>query len=444
MRKLYRHQATALRHTLAHSSWALYMEQRLGKNLVALRTLSFRKAFPALVVGPYSALYSWAKECAAEGIPYRTAFGTTVQKREILLNAAGGVTLLPWQALALAEHSQWEAVIIDESRTIANPQSAVTKAALKLTSHEVRGILSGTPATEGAQEYYTQLRFLGEHWGGLSYWDWLVRYFRQGVAVKGGKWYPTAEGERYIARTVAQYAYQLRRDETTYRLPNELVERPVRLPAKVRGIYDRAEREFVLEHADGSLEMSSWAGQKYAWARRIADGIMEDLSDCHTAKVNELLDVLDSVPGRVIVWAQYVAEVEALQSFLQRTGRTCLPIYGAVAPAMREKRLEMWAESDDGLLIAQPETLKMGADLSATDTMIWFSVPTSLDCWLQACERTRKIGVHAGTRNIVLYTEGTLDEDIYRALETKNADALKMSALIQRAAERKAEPTWWK
>ena len=399
-----------------------------------------------LVIAPYSALRGWAETLAGEGLGYYVAAEGLVCDRDTKATQARGWVLCPWQIVSrmpMTISTAWDAVVVDESRIISNPKANVTHAVLNIRARN-HVVLSGAPVTEGMYEYYTQMWFLGESWGGLSFWDWRAKHFRQSVAVHGGRWYPTAAGERYVTATVARYAYQLRRADTPYALPAETSVRFVQLPEVPARQYRRVEKEFIREAADGTLDLTSWAGQRLVWMRRIADGVDENGDWTHGAKLVELHQLLSGpLAGKpVVVWAEYVSEIEAITQ--SPDGRVVFPIHGAISPAMREKRIELWSGTDDGILLCQPQCMRYGADLSHADTAVWFSAPASLDTWLQAQERTRKIGVHACTYTYVLVTEQTVDEDIWNALRDKDAEALRAGALVRAAATRKEQPQWWK
>jgi len=62
------YQREAMRFLISRKRAALFMEMRLGKTLVVLRSLRRVNANPILIVAPFSALGSWEGELASEGM----------------------------------------------------------------------------------------------------------------------------------------------------------------------------------------------------------------------------------------------------------------------------------------------------------------------------------------------------------------------------------------
>src|SRR5699024_8797249 len=140
----------------------------LGKTL---QVLSFLQHFKnenghcfALVVCPTSLIYNWENEMKkftpdlsfhihhGQGRTYNTK---ELKKYNVLLTSYGTLR----SDIQLLVKFEFDYVILDESQSIKNPQSKVTKAA-RLLNASNRFCLSGTPMQNNTFDIYSQMNFL--------------------------------------------------------------------------------------------------------------------------------------------------------------------------------------------------------------------------------------------------------------------------------------------
>lgn len=127
----------------------------LGKTLQALAAINGR----TLVVTPTSVLFNWLAEAKRFRPDLRLA---TYHGARRQLDTKADVLLTTYPILRndIDEISElpWDAVILDESQTIKNPDSQVARAAYKLRARW-RLTLSGTPVENRLDELWSQLHF---------------------------------------------------------------------------------------------------------------------------------------------------------------------------------------------------------------------------------------------------------------------------------------------
>jgi superfamily II DNA or RNA helicase len=127
----------------------------LGKTLQTLATLRGR----ALVVCPRSVVYNWIDEIERfrPGLRHHLYHGA-----ERRLDAGADVTLTTYAILRndveILTGERWDAVVLDESQAIKNPDSQVARAAHRLHA-DFRVTLSGTPVENRLEELWSQMHF---------------------------------------------------------------------------------------------------------------------------------------------------------------------------------------------------------------------------------------------------------------------------------------------
>ncbi|MGW4441046.1 SNF2-related protein [Streptomyces sp. NPDC004596] len=132
---------------------------------------------------------------------------------------------------------------------------------------------------------------------------------------------------------------------------------------------------------------------------------------------------------KTVVWSSFVANITALSTALNHhnpaviTGATAVD--DATAPTDRRRQLSKFRRNDDcWALIATPQTLGEGVSLHHTAIdQVHVDRGYSAGTWLQAIDRTHRLGLPPGSRPTctVLIAEDTIDERVTAALNAKVA-----------------------
>jgi SNF2 family DNA or RNA helicase len=140
------------------------------------------------------------------------------------------------------------------------------------------------------------------------------------------------------------------------------------------------------------------------------------LTACH-----ERLEDLRNDNERVVVFARFRPEVEAIRRVGVRAGLPTHVLRGGVGREDRDKaRRQFQTQAGPSLFVAQIQSGGLGITLHASAEVIFYSVTYALDDYIQACDRVHRIGQ---TRNVTyqhLSAVNTIDLDIYAALRNKH------------------------
>jgi len=414
------HQVKALAYCLGQRHPALFLEMRLGKTLVVIRAVKFYG--PAvkrvLVVAPNSALDGWVDQLQDEGEAWVMLRGERDKRLDLMKSPVKWFLVNKEAFLVLPELASmpWDVVVLDESTFIKNPKAKVSK----FYCHNFRGvkhrfILTGTPNPESDLEFFCQFQFLDGHFMGFAnYWSFRIKHFSQMMF----DWVAKPGTKKTIAQVVAKRAFVLRRKDAGFDIPKVKQVRRVFLDKKTRLAYDKLERDFATE-LDGHELKTLWAGAKFAWLRQLANGFIKGEMSW-SGKVKELSDLLTGeLKGeKVVVWFNFNAEVKAVHQALVDLGIKAASLTGETLLKLRKEWVEDFRRGSIQVLLLQQAVAQTGLDLSAADTAIYFSLPTSLMAMKQTEDRILKMG-KSGLLYLYLVTAKTVDEDVFEGSRAK-------------------------
>ena len=139
-------------------------------------------------------------------------------------------------------------------------------------------------------------------------------------------------------------------------------------------------------------------------------------------RVDALVETLEEVSGKAIIWAIYRADIARITERLRSVfGEDCLVVYdGTTASADRPTLVDAFqAEGGPQFFIGQPKTGGYGLTLTAASTVVYYGNSYDLEIRLQSEDRAHRIGQRSAVTYVDLVTPGTVDERILDALRSK-------------------------
>lgn len=446
------YQRKAMKHVSRLRSFALFMEMRLGKTLLSIRIVKSWKPGPAdkvLVVAPFSAWNGWEEDLTSEGLQPVFLEGTSAQRIRKLesSNAAWFVTNYESQRGFKKGHGIGKALlsagfttlIFDESDLLKNPRSEVSKFYVKRFKHSTgvkhKILLSGTPAPESDMDFVQQLLCIeAENFDFADYYSFRNMH----CYLKGFNWAIKTKDKPWFREVLAHNAYMLTLNDVNLGSEIITVKRYVEFDAKHEKIYRTLEEEFILECKEADVfKVTDQSITAMMWQRQLAGGILKGELSWY-GKMNELVYLLDGdlKNQQVIVWASFIPELEAVYSVLCAKKISCKKLDGSMATSLRRECTKDFQASKFRVLIANPEVIKYGEDLSTASTAIWYSLPTSKKTFSQATRRTTAVGKTTACFNVLLMTKNSTDQDLLENIEDSKRRNSSMHTLVTRIIKR--------
>jgi len=422
---------------------ALFWEMRLRKTATTIRFVKLRSDIHSiLVMGPTSVLPGWVHELETENENDVWFISGDNKKRRESLNRLQASMMSTGKRTWVITNKEihisvpeiglmlWDAVILDESRFVANPRARVTRFCLRnFRKAKLRICLTGTAAPESDLEYFTQIQFLDYcHWHEKNYWEFRAKHFLP----KRYDWVMRPESRPYILGVLNHCAFFLQRNQVKLGGVKVYERRAVELPMYMRKIYNKAQDEFLLEGED-EIHSTIWATQKYLWLRQLCSGfVREELTSNHKLELLwELLSV--GIRGeQAVIWCCYKSELFAVRDFLFYRGEKVEIIYGDVKPMQRETHRQHFQSGVIKYLVIQPQSFKWGTNLTAAGALVYFSSPESAETRQQTEDRAVDISTNDSSLIVDLYCLDTIEEDIYMSNIRKESRQQLMHRIMNR------------
>jgi SNF2 family DNA or RNA helicase len=140
-------------------------------------------------------------------------------------------------------------------------------------------------------------------------------------------------------------------------------------------------------------------------------------------RLSELLDVVEEVRGKAIIWATWTHDIHAIEEALAKKygPRSVATYFGKTPQEDRQNIIERFQDPDSELrfFVGQPKTGGYGITLTEANTVIYFSNSYDLEIRLQSEDRAHRIGQNNTVTYVDLVSPGTIDEKILSALRDK-------------------------
>lgn len=436
----YEHQVRAFEFCRRLDHSALLMEPGTGKTLVAIALLGHwwktEGLQRALIVAPKSVMPEWERQFGEladfpHGLVLLT--GSLEDRRDTLKNWSEGqgiqVAVINYEATwrMVEELKDWgpQIVIADESQKIKNTKAQQTKAVTALgKTAKHRLILTGTPVTQSPLDFFAQYRFLDSRIFGTSFISFRSRY-----AIMGGYGGYQVLGYWNLEELAAKahsIAFRVTKEECLD-LPetvNQFVYAD--LEAEAENLYQTLRKEAIIKFSDTEQVTAPIVLTELLRLQQIIGGFIstsensyKQVSQAKLQVAKELLEEMKEANKKVVIFARFVPEVEALAKIAQDLGMKTFSLTGETSMESRQQALKDFQSGDLQVFIAQIATGGVGITLTAADTAIFYSTDFSLANYEQAKARLHRIGQKNSVVYIHIMAKGTIDEEVMGRLAAK-------------------------
>ena len=148
-----------------------------------------------------------------------------------------------------------------------------------------------------------------------------------------------------------------------------------------------------------------------------------DIQALDSNRMSEMLNVVDEMMGKVIIWASYVWDIRRIADALatQYGHDSSAVFYGQTSQDDRDEIVSLFQEPDSELrfLVANPKTGGYGLTLTEATNVIYYNNSYDLEIRLQSEDRAHRIGQEHHVLYVDLVSPNTVDEKIIKALKNK-------------------------
>ena len=455
--KPYAHQLEALKQAYNKEYYAFFMEMGTGKSKVLIDEIGGYflqgKIDSALIIAPKGVYRNWERgeipTHLPDEIPYTVAAWrapsemTKDDKKKLkdIIYPNGKLRILLMNIEALSGsvgikyvtqflHKNNTLLAIDESTTIKTPTASRTKNAIKISKlAKVRRIMTGSPVTKNPLDVYAQLEFLSPNITRQNYWAFKSRYavmVRRNFGTRSTNLVVGFQRLPELNTIIDQYSYRVLKEDCLD-LPEKIyTTRTISLTSEQVKAYEEM-RRFNITEMDGKTMTSLSTLAALIRLHQITCGHVTfddgDTKEIKSNRMNELLNILEEVDGKVIIWANYRFDIKKIQQTLsEKFGADSVATYfGDTKDKDRQDIVEKFQDKNSSLkyFVGNPSTGGYGLTLTAAHTVVYYSNSYDLEKRMQSEDRAHRIGQVNKVTYVDMIAEGTVDEKIVRSLRSK-------------------------
>ena len=320
---------------------------------------------------------------------------------------------------------------IDESTTIKNPTAKRTKNILKIADlAKYRRILTGSPVTKSPLDLYSQCEFLDPyHLGHQSYYSFRARYANMIDRNFGGRRVQIVGSYRRLpelTEKLEKFSYRVLKEDCLDLPPKVFTKRIIELTDEQKKVYAQMKREAVAE-LEGKVMSTMNVMTQLMRLHQVTCGHFkaddETITEIKNNRIDSLLELLEETEGKVIIWANYRADIKNIVTALKKAygEASTVEYHGGVDPTLRQDNIAQFQQknSPTRYFVGNAQTGGYGITLTAANTVVYYSNSYDLEKRLQSEDRAHRIGQTGSVTYVDLMAENTIDERIVKALRKK-------------------------
>ena len=453
--KPYAHQMTALEKSWNKESYAYFMEMGTGKTKVLIDNMAMLydkgKVDGALIIAPKGVIGTWYNQEIPTHLPDHIENVSVLWQANItkgqqeklneLLKSSDKLHILIMNVEALSTSKGTDfaesflrthntIMAIDESTTIKNSAAKRTKNILKLAPQsKYRRIMTGSPITKNPLDLYSQCEFLSS-WllDFASFYAFRNRYAEmktihaQGRSIQVVNFFKNI-GE--LSDKLKGFSYRVLKEDCLD-LPDKIyVKRNVVLTEEQSKLY-RQMKTMALAILNGKQTTTVTVLTQLMRLHQITcghftadDGSTQNIK---SNRINELMNVLEEVEGKAIIWANYQKDMSEIKKAIEKEygEGSVVDYYGLTPQEDRQPNIKRFQEDPEcRFFVGTPQTGGYGITLTQANTVVYYSNGYDLEKRLQSEDRAHRIGQKKSVTYVDLIAEDTVDEKIVKALRKK-------------------------
>ena len=410
---LFEHQKFALEQTKNQTHVAYYLDMGLGKTFVGSEKMRELDAKVNLIVCQKSKVQDWVnhfkeyyrwykKDIAANQI-----FDLTNKKEygpflASVTFCGKSMTIgvinydLIFRRPELANLKDFT-LMLDESSLVQNENSKRSRFILKKLKPINVILLSGTPTGGKYEKLWSQCKLLGWKISKDAFWKTYVEFH-----FDDSNGFPFRVVDGY--KNVERLKRKLREHGSIFMKSNEVFDLPAQIDSK---IFIPTIKEYSKFRKDSIVIFKN---QEFVGDTTLTKMLYERMlcGFANNEKLNALSDLLESTDDRIVIFYNFVNELEALKSIC--SDRPISIINGDI------KDLSHYENSEDSVTLIQYQAGAMGLNLQKANKIVYFTPPLSSELFEQSKKRIHRIGQERTCFYYYLICRNSIEEKIYRTL----------------------------
>jgi SNF2 family DNA or RNA helicase len=429
------HQKKVLAVCAKRDRFGIYHDTGTGKTLETLEIIRHHNV-KTLVVCPLSLIEgAWMQETRDKYPGMETSnLWVAKKKSPVALDKAleKKLCIINYEAFRTIDKklagAGFEMVVLDESARIKSPKSSTAKKVIDFCDNvKYIYLLSGVPAPNGIEDYWTQMRILDPLLWGKSFYKFRTKYFYS--SGYGGYTWAIKPGYKEKLRsdiaTVAEYVNKADVLDLPERTDSMRV---FQLSSEERKHYKNIKSNLLTILDDGEAITSPSAVTAIMKLRQLSSGFLLDEGAVHEigkSKINELMQLLEDIGSKqVIIWIQFKHEAETVKSTLGKAGYNSGILNSTATENEKQEYLKDFKCGKLQYIICHPKSVGYGHTLTNCSESVYYSCGYSYDDDYQSRDRIYRYGQQEKCSYYYLIAAGTMDKPIMDAVHRKEKTSM--------------------
>ena len=453
--KPYAHQLTALENSWHKEEYAYFMEMGTGKTKVLIDNVAMLydkgKVDGVLIIAPKGVVGTWYNQELPNHLADHIENVTVLWQANInkkqqdkldqLFKTGHELHILVMNVEALSTdkgtlfaakflRSHKSMLAIDESTTIKNPKAKRTKNILGLGDIcKYRRIMTGSPVTKNPLDLYSQCEFLNPSLLQFtSYYAFRNRYAEMKTIHVHGRSVDVVhkfQNLKELSETLKPFSYRVLKQDCLDLPEKVYIKREISLSPEQKKLYEQMKKQ-AFATLNGKQVTSVTVLTQLMRLQQITCGHFTaddgSIQPIRNNRLAELLDVLEEIEGKVIIWGHYQEDVKNIVNILtDKYGPgSVVSYYGLTPQEERQKNIKKF-QANNGVrfLVGTPQTGGYGITLTEANTVIYYSNGYDLEKRMQSEDRAHRIGQKKTVTYVDIIAEKTVDTKIVKSLRKK-------------------------
>ena len=453
--KPYAHQLTALENSWHKEEFAYFMEMGTGKTKVLIDNVAMLydkgKVDGVLIIAPKGVVGTWYNQELPNHLADHIENVTVLwqaninkkqqEKLDQLFKTGHELHILVMNVEALSTdkgklfaakflRSHKSMIAIDESTTIKNPKAKRTKNILSLGNIcKYRRIMTGSPVTRNPLDLYSQCEFLNPNLLQFtSYYAFRNRYAEMKTIHVHGRSVDVVhkfQNLKELSETLKPFSYRVLKQDCLDLPEKVYIKREISLSPEQKKLYEQMKKQ-AFATLNGKQVTSVTVLTQLMRLQQITCGHFTaddgSIQPIRNNRLAELLDVLEEIEGKVIIWGHYQEDVKNIVNILtDKYGPgSVVSYYGLTPQEERQKNIKKF-QANNGVrfLVGTPQTGGYGITLTEANTVIYYSNGYDLEKRMQSEDRAHRIGQKKTVTYVDIIAQDTVDEKIVKSLRKK-------------------------
>lgn len=425
------YQKYAIRHIETHKKAALFLDMGLGKSVIALTAIwnlafDFFEVSRVLVVAPLRvARDTWPAEIEKwEHLKYMTysvVVGTEEERKQALFKNALVYIInrenVDWLVSKSGVPFRFDMVVIDELSSFKSHTSKRFKSLLKVRPQVKRIVgLTGTPSGNGLMDLWAEFRLLdmGKRLGRY------ISHYREAFFEPDKRnqmmvfsYKPRPGAAREIYQRIGDMTISMKSLDFLPMPKLIMNEVRVKLSQEEKKVYDNLRKKMALSIEGTEIDAANAAALSGKLLQMANGAVYDDERNpirIHDRKLDALEDLVEAANGKPVLIAYWFKH--DLVRMKERL---------SIREIRSSSDITDWNAGRILVAAIHPASAGHGLNLQAGGSvLIWFGLTWSLELYQQTNARLWRQGQEHTVIIEHIVTEGTIDEQVMRALRSKN------------------------